>query len=66
MQGMELVGTDNGESRLPLLIVLLNFCNAHCLSLNGSNSRVAETGSTPHSVVLGIHAVTKLMPPIQV
>lgn len=64
-QDVELVGTDKGESQLPLLIVLFNFWNAHCLSLKGSNSREAETVSPPHSVVLGIHAVTKLRPPMQ-
>ena len=66
VQGMERVGTDSGKSGLPLLIVSFNFWNAHCLSLKGSNSRMAETVSAPHSVVLGTHAVTKLMPPIQV
>lgn len=65
-QGMASVLSDDGESWLPLLIVLLNFLNAlsltlECLTLNGFHSRVAETESTPHVVVLGINSVTKLV-----
>lgn len=66
VQGMASVLSDDGESWLPLLIVLLNFLNAlsltlECLTLHGFHSRVAETESTLHGVVLGINSVTKLV-----